>query len=281
MISIKANIKDSPYYAPIMIISIYLISLFLCAIFVPIFSPYSYSDIHLHLKNSPPSFAHIFGTDELGRDIFTRTMYGAKISLSVGIIAALLDILVGILWGSIAALAPKKVDETMMRICDIISSIPYLLIVILLIIVFGPGFLSIIIALSITGWMNMARIIRGEVLKIKEKEYIAAAKVLGCSKWRLLYSHFLPNMIGPIIVTLTFTIPHAIFTEAFLSFLGLGIQAPISSWGVMVNDSIGAMRYYPWRLFFPAFFMMSTLLSLNLLGDFLKELFDPRRGSND
>ena len=256
--------------------SIILFFLFFMAIFGPYFSAYSPFEIHLELKNQPPSLNFIFGTDELGRDVFTRTWWGARISLSIGIIAAAIDVLIGIIWGTIAAYFKGLTDEIMMRICDILSSIPYLLIVILLLVVLGPGFTTIIIALSLTGWINMARIIRGHCLQILESDFIQAAHSIGASKSRIIFSHLIPNSFGIIIATVTLTIPSAIFSEAFLSFLGLGIQAPTASWGVMVSDSLSALRYYPWRLFFPALMITLTILGFNLFGDGLRDSLDPR-----
>ena len=256
--------------------SIILFLLIIMAIVGPYFSPYSYFETHLELKNQSPSSQFFFGTDELGRDVFTRTFYGARISLSIGIIAAMIDVVIGVIWGTIAAYFKGMVDEIMMRICDILYSIPYLLIVILLLVIMGPGFLTIIIALSVTGWINMARIVRSSCLQLLEYDFIKAAHLLGASKKRIIFRHLIPNCFGTIIATMTLTIPVAIFTETFLSFLGLGIQAPIASWGVMVNDSLGALRYYPWRLFFPALMITLTMFGFNLFGDGLRDSFDPR-----
>ena len=163
-----------------------------------------------------------------------------------------------------------------MRLADILYSIPYLLVVILLMVIMGSGLATIIIALAMTGWINMARIVRGQILQLKQLDFVKAATALGASRRRILLRHLIPNAMGPIIVTLTLTIPSAIFAEAFLSFLGLGVQAPIASWGTMANDGLPAMRYYPWRLFFPASFISLTMLSFNLLGDGLRDAFDPR-----
>jgi len=254
-----------------------LFSLILMAIIGPYLNSYTYFDTHLELKNLSPSKKFWFGTDELGRDIFTRIWYGARISLSIGIAAAFIDIIIGMIYGAIAALFGKYVDEIMMRIADIIATIPYLLAVILLIVFMSPGIITILLALTITGWINMARIVRAQILSLKKMPFIDAAKVMGASNFRIIFKHLLPNCIGSIITTLTISIPLAIFTEAFLSFLGLGIQAPISSWGVMVNDGLYALRYYPWRLFFPAFMISLTMLAFNLLADGVRDIFDPKR----
>ncbi len=250
--------------------------IFLFAIFGPIFSSHNYFDIHLHLKNLPPSKRFLFGTDELGRDIFTRTWWGARISLLVGITAAIIDLFIGVIWGTISSISRRKVDEMLMRICDIFLAVPYIIVVILLLVFMQPSLMTIIIAITLTGWINMARIVRGQILQIKEMEYVLAAKAIGANTFRIVINHLLPNCIGPIITTMTLTIPAAIFTEAFLSFLGLGVQAPIASWGVMINDGIHAIRYYPWRLFFPSLMIFLTMLGFNLIGDGMRDSFDTR-----
>lgn len=242
-----------------------------CAIFIPFFSQYTYYEIDLSHANQPPSLAHWFGTDDLGRDVFIRLWYGARISLFVGLAAALMDLIIGMLWGGIAALAGNKIDEAMMRIADILYSIPSLLIVISLMVILGPGLLTILVALSLLGWITMARVVRGQMLQLKQQNYVLAARGLGASFWRILFIHLLPNSIGPIIVTLTLTIPSAIFTEAFLSYLGLGVQAPIASWGTMASEGVPALEYYPWRLFFPAGLICLTILAFHLVGDGLND----------
>ena len=250
--------------------------LFVLALIGPLLTPYAYYETHLPKKNLSPSLEFWFGTDELGRDIFTRIWWGARISLFVGVTAASIDLVLGVIYGSIAGLWGKKLDELMMRITDVLYSIPYLLIVILLTVMMGPGLFTIIIALTITGWIPMARIVRGQILQLKELDYAQAAVALGATRWRLLFRHLLPNAMGPIITTMTFTVPTAIFAEAFLSFLGLGVQAPIASWGTMASDGLSALRYYPWRLAFPAAFISVTMLCFNLVGDGIRDAFDPR-----
>lgn len=245
-----------------------------CALFIPLFSQYTYYDIHLSEANRAPSLAHWCGTDDLGRDVFIRLWYGARISLFIGIAAALIDLTIGMLWGGIAALAGGKIDETMMRIVDVLYSIPSLLIVISLMVVLGPGLHTILIALSLLGWMTMARVVRGQLLQLKQQGYVMAARGLGASFWRILFKHLLPNAMGPIIVTLTLTIPSAIFTEAFLSYLGLGVQAPIASWGTMASEGLPALEYYPWRLFFPGGLICLTILAFNLIGDGLNDIVE-------
>lgn len=250
--------------------------LLLMAILAPIFSHHTYYETQLHLKNQAPSSTYWFGTDELGRDLFTRCWWGARISLFVGIAASLIDLIIGVMFGAFAGFVGGKTEEWMMRTADVLYAIPYLLVVILLMVIIGPGIFTIIIALTLTGWINMARIVRSQILQLKELDYVKAATALGASRRRLLLCHLIPNAMGPIIVTVTLTIPSAIFAEAFLSFLGLGVQAPIASWGTMANDGLSALRYYPWRLFFPATFISLTMLSFNLLGDGLRDAFDPR-----
>ncbi len=251
----------------------FLFIVLLFAFIGPYITEYKYDQIQLPLKNSPPSKRFWFGTDDLGRDLFTRLWWGARISLSVGFFAAIIDLCIGVVWGCISGLSGGKIDELMMRICDCLYAIPYLLMVILLIVVIGPGYKTIIIALTFTGWINMARIMRGKILQIKSQEYVYAAKAFGASPFRLIFFHFIPNTAGNIITTVLFTIPHAIFTEAFLSFLGLGVQAPVASWGVLITDSISALRYYPWRLFFPSSVLTLSIFSFHLIGEGIKEQF--------
>ena len=247
-----------------------------CAVIVPFLSPHTYYETHLALKNKAPCATFWFGSDELGRDLFTRIWWGARISLFVGITAAVIDMAIGVFFGAFAGMVGGKTEEFMMRLTDILYSLPHLLIVILLMVIMKPGVTTIIVALTLTGWINMARIVRGQILQIKQNDFVMAAYMLGASRWRMLSRHLIPNTIGSIITTMTLTIPAAIFTEAFLSFLGLGVQAPIASWGTMASDGLSALRYYPWRLFFPAGFISVTMLSLNLLGDGIRDAFDPR-----
>ena len=255
---------------------ILLVIFIVMAIFVPILSPYTYYETHLSVKNTPPCTTYWFGTDELGRDLFTRIWWGARISLFVGVMAAVIDMVIGVLYGACAATFGGKVEEVMMRLADIFYSLPHLLIVILLMVVMKSGLFTILLALTITGWINMARIIRGQILQIKNNDFVMAAYMLGANHMRVLFRHFIPNCIGPIVTTMTLTIPGAIFSEAFLSFLGLGVQAPLASWGTMASDGLVALRYYPWRLLFPAGFISFTMLSFNLLGDGVRDSFDPR-----
>lgn len=250
-----------------------LFVLLIASIVGPLLSPYAQSQIHLELKNTAPGSLFWFGSDELGRDLFTRLWYGGRISLGIGLAATCIDLVIGVLFGSIAAYAGGKTEEILMRICDICHSIPFLLLVIFFNVLFGSGFGTILLAITATGWTYMARIVRGQILQLKELEFITAAKSLGASRARILFRHLIPNAGGPILATMTLTIPSAIFAESFLSFLGLGIQAPDASWGTMVNDGLSALAYYPWRLLFPASAITLTLLCFNLLGTTLKSRF--------
>lgn len=254
----------------------FLLFLIVFAIIGPMLTHYTYYETHLHLKNQPPSREFFFGTDELGRDLFTRIWWGARISLFVGITAAAIDVIIGVFYGAFAAMLGGKKEEAMMRFADVLHSLPYLLIVILLMVVMGSGIFTIIVAMTLTGWINMSRIVRVQILQLKNTDFAMAAEAIGATRTRILMRHLIPNTIGSIITTMTLTIPGAIFTEAFLSFLGLGVQAPIASWGTMANDGLSALRYYPWRLFFPAIFISCTMLACNLLGDGLRDAFDPR-----
>jgi len=252
-----------------------LIGIVLMATFVPMFSQYHYSE-QLGSYNAPPSAEFWFGTDDLGRDIFVRVWAGARISLLIGFAAAVIDLIIGVLWGSISGLAGGRVDNIMMRIADVLTAIPYLLVVIVLLVVLKPGIVPMIIALSITGWIQMARIVRGEVLSIKNQEYVLAARTLGARTGHLILKHLVPNALGAILVTMTLTVPSAIFTESFLSYLGLGVPAPLASWGTMASEGNGAITNAPWRLIFPALFISLTIFAFNAVGDGLRDALDPK-----
>lgn len=248
----------------------------LLAVFGPLLSPYSYSDQSLADANQPPSAAHWFGTDNLGRDLATRVCYGARISLSIGVVASLINLGIGVLYGGISGYFGGRTDSVMMRIVDILYGIPLLLYVILLMVVLKPGLMNVFIALGLVYWLRMARIVRAQVLGLKELEYVLAARILGASHRRLIFGHLLPNSLGPIIVTLTLSIPEAIFTEAFLSFIGLGVSAPMASWGVLASEGVVTLRSYPFQLFAPAVAISLTMLGFNFLGDGLRDALDPR-----
>lgn len=255
----------------------FLVFLGVAAILIPILSPHSVTGTDLPNQNKAPSMQHWFGTDELGRDVFTRTWYGARISLFVGLMAAIIDVTIGIIYGGISGYKGGKVDLVMMRIIEILYGLPHLLVVILLLVVMDPSLTTIIIALTITGWVGMARIVRGQVLQIKNYEFVTASKSFGAGTSRIIRKNLLPNTMGPIIVQMTLTVPSAIFSEAFLSFLGLGIQAPYASWGVMANDALPVILSGDWwRLFFPALFIAITMFAFNVLGDGLQDALDPK-----
>lgn len=253
-----------------------IIIITLLALFGPFIVPYKYDEQNFNLSNHGPSLEHPFGTDIFGRDIFVRVMYGARISLSIGFVASLINLTIGVLYGGISGLIGGGVDNLMMRTVDIIYSIPRMIYVILLMVVIGSGLKSIYITLGIAYWVEMARIVRSEVLRLKQEEFVLASKVLGTSKKRILLRHILPNAMGPIIVTLTLSIPTAIFAEAFLSFIGLGVSAPMASWGVLVNEALSSLSIYPYQLFFPAFAICITILGFNFLGDGLRDVLDPK-----
>ncbi|MFD1780523.1 ABC transporter permease [Fredinandcohnia salidurans] len=260
-----------------------LVVIMFFAIFGPMMAPYSASDQDLTKTNLAPSGDHWFGTDDLGRDMWVRTWMGARISLTIGLVAAVIDLFLGVVIGGISGYMAgrgklgDRIDSGLMRIVEILYGIPYLLVVILLMVMMEPGVTTIIIALCVTGWVGMARIIRGQVLQLKSQEYVLAAQKLGTSHAKIISRHLVPNMMGIIIVNLTFSIPSAIFAEAFLSFLGLGVQAPFASWGTMANDALGVILSGQWwRLFFPAVLISLTMFAFNAFGDGLQDALDPR-----
>lgn len=261
-----------------------LITVIICilaALVIPMISEYSYETQDLTHTNAAPSAAHLFGTDSLGRDLLVRVMYGARYSLLIAISAAVINLFIGVLYGGIAGFLGGKVDNIMMRIVDVLYSIPTIIYVILLMAFFqskdgGSGVFNIIIALSISYWVNMARVVRGDILQLKQQDFVLAAKALGASKMRILLKHLIPNCISSILVTLTLLIPQAIFTEAFLSFLGLGINAPLASLGTLCNDAMKAIYMYPYQLLFPSMMICIIILSFNQLGDGLTEALDPK-----
>ncbi|ABB15201.1 ABC transporter permease [Carboxydothermus hydrogenoformans] len=250
--------------------------LIIMAIIGPSISGHTYYEQSVIDANQPPNSNYYFGTDYLGRDLFTRIWYGARISLTIGVITTIICFVIGVLYGGISGYFGGKLDEVMMRIVEILSSIPFLLYVILLMVVLGPGLKTIFVALGAVYWLNMARIVRGQVLSLKEQEFVLAAKVLGASPLRILVRHIIPNTMGPIIVAMTLMIPEAIFTEAWLSFLGLGVSAPMASWGSLASEGLESIQVYPWQLFFPAFFISITMLAFNFVGDGLRDALDPR-----
>ena len=246
------------------------------AIFGPMVSPYEYDAQDFMVSDEPPSMSHWFGTDMFGRDLLVRVLYGARISLAVGFLASFISLFIGVIYGGISGFAGGKTDNVMMSIVDVIYSVPVMIYVILLMVVVGPGLKSIFITLGISYWAPMARIVRAEVMRLKNEEFILAARVIGASPRRILLRHLIPNAMGSVLVTLTFSIPGAIFTESFLSFVGLGVSAPMASWGVLCSDAVGALSVYPWQLFFPAGAISITILAFNFLGDGLRDALDPK-----
>ena len=226
--------------------------------------------------NTAPNATYLFGTDNLGRDVFVRVWVGARISLFIGLIAAVIDLVIGVLWGATAGVLGGRVDDVMMRIADVLTALPYLLVVVLVMVVLDKGLLPMIVALSLTGWVRMARIVRGEVLSIKNQEYVLASRTLGASTWHLIRRHLIPNALGGIIVTMTLSIPGAIFTESFLSYLGLGVTQPMASWGTMASEGNEALATAPWRLIFPALLISITIFAFNTIGDGLRDALDPK-----
>lgn len=216
------------------------------------------------------------GTDEFGRDLWTRLWKGTQISLLIGVVAALLDLLIGVIYGSISGFYGGRLDDFMQRVVEILMGIPNLILIILLIIILQPGIFSIILALAITGWVNMARIVRGQNLQLKNQEFIMASRSLGSSNSRILWKHLIPNTLGPIIITVMFTIPTAIFFEAFLSFIGIGIQPPHASLGTLIEDGYQDMQYFSFKLIYPAILISLIMVSFNILGDGLRDALDPK-----
>ncbi|GEN33466.1 MULTISPECIES: ABC transporter permease [Aneurinibacillus] len=254
-----------------------IIVLVIMAIIGPMISGYTYYKQDFTARNLRPSAEHWFGTDSSGRDIFTRIWYGARISLFIGVMAAFIDFVIGVIYGGISGLKGGRVDNIMMRIAEVLYSVPYLLMVILLMVIIGPGLWTIIMAMTLTGWIPMARLVRGQVLQLKEQEYVQASIALGAdAKW-ILMKHILPNTMGLILVNVTLTVPTAIFAEATLSFLGLGIPAPRASWGTMANDALVSLLIgNAYQLFIPGFFISLTMFAFNVLGDGMRDALDPR-----
>ena len=246
------------------------------AILTPWIAPYSYEVQDLNLGPTPPSLEHWFGTDVFGRDLMTRLMYGGRISLTVGFLATAVSLLIGVFWGTVAGFVGGRVDSVMMRMVDILYALPFVIFVILLMVVFGRNLFLLFMAIGAVEWLTMARIVRGHVLSIRKQEYIEAATVTGISNWRIITRHVIPNALGPIIVYTTLTIPSVMLLEAFLSFLGLGVQPPMSSWGLLISYGVETMEEYPWLLIFPGAMLSVTLFSLNFLGDGLRDALDPK-----
>ncbi len=246
------------------------------AILGPMIIDKSYSDQDLDSAYSPPNSEYLMGADNLGRDVFVRIAYGARISLGVGFVATVISLIIGVLYGTIAGYYGGVTGEIMMRIIDILNSVPSMLYVILLMTILKPGLTNVFIVLGITGWLEMARLVRGEVITLKEREFVMAARISGVKSFKIMIKHLIPNAMGSIIVAITIGIPGAIFLESFLSFMGLGVSSPMASWGSMASEGIDAFRSHPNLLFFPAVFISITILGFNFLGDGLRDSLDPR-----
>ena len=254
----------------------FLTVLIIVSLITPWIAPYSYDSQNLILGATPPSAEHWLGTDTLGRDQLTRILYGSRISLAVGFTATSVALLIGVLWGTIAGFLGGRVDAFMMRIVDILYALPFAIFIILLTVVFGRSLLLLFLAIGAVEWLTMARIIRGQVLTLRHQEFVEAAVSMGLSRWQIIRRHLIPNALGPIIVYTTLTIPSVILLESFLSFLGLGIQPPQSSWGSLISNGVDTMEEYPWLLIYPGLVLSVTLFSLNFLGDGLRDALDPR-----
>lgn len=253
-----------------------LLVIILLAVFQPVFSPYEYDQTDYFALNQGPSAAHLFGTDELGRDIFTRCWMGARVSLLIALVVALLSGTIGILYGGVAGYFGGLADNVMMRFCELIASIPQMLWVVLLILVMKPGVFPIIIAIGATGWIGMARLFRGQVFSLKESEFVMASQTMGAGSLWIILKHLLPNAMSPIILSMANAIPGAIFSESFLSYIGLGVPLPMASWGSLASDGANKLLTYPYQLIFPALLICITMLCFNLMGDGLRDALDPR-----
>jgi len=248
------------------------------ALFAPWLSPHAYDEIYWERILAPPDFAnaHWFGTDGNGRDLFVRTLYGARVSLMVGILATGVSLVIGVTWGSIAGYFGGRIDNLMMRFVDVMYSLPFMFFVILLMVVFGRHIFLIFIAIGAVEWLTMARIVRGQTLAVKGKEFIEAARAAGVSNRKIITRHVIPNVLGPVIVYVTLTVPQVILIESFLSFLGLGVQEPLTSWGVLIAEGAAQMESAPWLLIFPATLLAITLFCFNFIGDGLRDALDPK-----
>jgi len=254
----------------------FLAALVFIAVLTPWLAPYGYETQNLALGASGPSAEHWLGTDIHGRDLMTRLMYGGRISLMVGFSATAVSLVIGVLWGAIAGYVGGLTDTILMRIVDILYALPFMIFIILLMVVFGRSLLLLFLAIGLIEWLTMARIVRTQVMNIRNQEFVSAAIVIGLSHWQIISRHIIPNIIGPVIVYITLTIPSVMLLEAFLSFLGLGIQPPQSSWGVLISGGVETMEEYPWLLLFPGLTLSATLFALNFLGDGLRDALDPR-----
>ena len=254
----------------------FIVFLIILSILTPWIAPYDYSFQDLSLGPSSPSIMHLLGTDTLGRDLLTRMLYGSRISLLVGFIATFVALFIGVIWGTVAGFYGGKIDTVMMRIVDVLYGIPFIILIILLMVIFGRNLVLLFMAIGAVEWLTMARIVRSQVMSITQQEYVMASKAMGVSNLSIIYRHLIPNTLGPVIVYATLTIPQVMLLESFLSFLGLGVQPPMSSWGLLIRDGAVAMEEYWWLLVFPAIIFSITLFSLNFVGDGLRDALDPR-----
>ncbi len=250
--------------------------LIVLSILGPWITPYSYSEQNLELGPSSPSPAHWLGSDLFGRDLLTRILYGSRISLAVGFIASFVALIIGVSWGAVAGYLGGRIDVLMMRIVDVLYALPFTIFIILLMVVFGNNIILLFLAIGAVEWLTMARIVRGQVLHVKQQGFVEAAVSLGLTRFQIIAKHVLPNVLGPVIVYTTLTVPNVILLESFLSFLGLGIQPPQSSWGLLISYGVETMEEYPWLLIFPALILSLTLFSLNFLGDGLRDALSER-----
>ena len=250
----------------------------LLALLAPLLSPHPYDAVYWDRIQAPPDLAnaHWFGTDGNGRDLFVRTLYGARVSLAVGILATAVSLVIGVTWGAIAGFVGGRTDDLMMRFVDVMYSLPFMFFVILLMVVFGRHIFLIFVAIGAVEWLTMARIVRGQTLSIKGKEFIEAARAAGVPTRKIITRHVIPNVMGPVVVYMTLTIPQVILIESFLSFLGLGVQEPLTSWGALIAEGADQMESAPWMLVFPATFLALTLFCFNFIGDGLRDALDPR-----
>jgi oligopeptide transport system permease protein len=267
------SLVRNPLTVAAMVLLVVLV--FLCCV-GPYFSPYGPNDQDLELRATSPSLAHWLGTDPLGRDLATRILHGGRISMLVGLLATAVASIIGVGYGLIAGLAGKRMDAVMMRVVDVLYAFPFITFVIILVVIFGREFWLIFIAIGAVEWLTMARVVRGQVLTLKGLEYVQAARACGAGFWHILAKHMLPNVMGPVIIYASLTVPGVMMLEATLSFLGLGIQPPDASWGVLISEGAASMAAYPWMLIGPSVFFSATLLALNLIGDALRDALDPK-----
>ena len=250
--------------------------LILAAIFAPFLASHSYAYQNLELGATPPSPEYLLGTDTLGRDLLSRILYGARVSLLVGFVATAVALVIGVTWGIVAGYFGGRVDSVMMRIVDVLYGLPFIIFIILLMVIFGRNIWLLFMAIGAVEWLTMARIVRGQVINIKNQEYVMAAQAMGVPNIRLFRKHIFPNILGPIAVYATLTIPQVMLLEAFLSFLGLGVQPPMSSWGTLIRYGVESMEEFSWLLIYPALTFTITLFALNFFGDGLRDALDPK-----